>query len=132
MMITNSDFTRDARAAAENHGIALHIVRPNFDYVILHQKNRETIQTQLQESFSGSKPAYIHQIVHRAFDFETGSPAQTSVPGKTVSHSKGIRQTPMNRRAPTPSHRRAPTGKGSFGQKGSGTSKGGGRSNRGR
>ena len=108
-------------------------MRPNFDYVILHQKNRETIQTQLQESFSGSKPAYIHQIVHRAFDFETGSTAQTSAPGKTVSHSKGIRQTPMNRRAPTPSHRRAPTGKGSSGQKGSGTARsGGGRSNRGR
>ena len=35
MMITNIGFIRDAKNFAENHGIALHIVCPNFDYAIL-------------------------------------------------------------------------------------------------
>ena len=135
MMITNTDFTKKARALAENKGIALHIVRPNFDYTILDlaSKNREQIQLQLQESFNSSKPPYTHEIVYRAFDFGTGSTAQTSVPGKTVSHSKVIEQTSMDRIAQTPSHRRAPTGtqkgsgrQGGPGQKGPGPARGGG------
>ncbi len=47
MMITNSGFSRDAKKFAENHEIALHIVRPNFDYATLHSKDRPTMQTQL-------------------------------------------------------------------------------------
>ena len=150
MMITNTDFTRTARALAENKGIALHIVRPNFDYAVLNlaPKNREIMQAQLQESFTGSKPAYIHEIVNRAFDFGTDSTTQTLVPGKTVSNSKVIEQTPTNRMAQPPSHRRAPSstqkvqggqggartgGRGRSVQKGVRPPRGGGgRSNRGR
>ena len=148
MIITNNGFDSGVKALAENRGIALHIVRPNFDYTILHPKDRETIQAQLQEPFTGSQPAYIHEVVYRAFDLGTGATEQTSVPGKTVTHSKAIRQTPMNRMAQPTSDRRGPSGtqrvqggqgssrtggRGGAVQKGTGPPRGGGgRSNRGR
>ena len=108
ILITNTDFTDGARKAAKNHRIALHIVRPNFDYAILHKKNRGTIQTQLQEYINDTKDPYIHEIVNKAFDFETGSTAQTTVPDKKSIHTKEMKQAPMNRKAEPPSHRKTP------------------------
>ncbi len=99
MMITNNDFTNGARAVAENHRIALHIVRPNFDYAILHLdlKNRETIQSQLRESFSSSKPPYTHEVVHRAFNLGMDAETQSGAPNKTDPHSKGRVPTYSNK-----------------------------------
>lgn len=146
MIITNTDFTSGARRAAENHRIALHIARPNFDYTILDldAKNREQIHTQLQEPFSSNEP-YMHTIVHRAFDLGTDSEVQSGVPHETISHSKEVTQTPVNRMAPPPSNRRAPSGtqkvqggqsgsptggRGGSGKKGPGPARGGGRAPR--
>ena len=148
MMITSVGFDKGAKAAAEDEGVALHIVCPSFDYAILHPKNREVIQTQLRESFSNSKPPYTHEIVYRAFDLGTDGTAQTTAPNETAPHSKEIRQAPMNRMAQPTSHQRAPSGtqkvqggqgssrtsgRGGAVQKGTGPARGsGGRSNRGK
>ncbi|MDE0316672.1 MAG: restriction endonuclease [Candidatus Poribacteria bacterium] len=128
MMITNTGFTRYAKGFAENHGIALHIVRPEFDIAMLHHTNRETMQTQIQEFFSNSEKPYIHEIVHRAFDFGTVGTAQTSASNKTVSYTKDIKQAPMNRMQRTRSHRRQTTStqKVTGGQGGSRTGRQGG------
>ena len=146
-LITNTDFTRTTRNFANNNEIALLIIRPNFDYATLHPKDRRTMQTQLREFFSSTKNPFIHEIVHRAFDFGTDGIGQNPVPGKTVPHTKEIRQTPMNRMAQPTSHRRAPSGiqkaqggrggprtggRGGTVQKGTGPPRGGSGSNHGR
>lgn len=112
VMITNIGFTEGAEAAAKDEGIALHIVRPDFDHAILDLglKDRKAIQTQFQKFSTNDKLPYTYEVVHRAFDLGTGATEQTSVPGKTVTHSKEIRQTPMNRMAQPASHRRASSG----------------------
>ena len=112
VMITNIGFTEGAEAVAKDEGIALHIVHPDFDIAILdtNLKDRKVIQTQFQKLSTNDKPPYTYEIVHRAFDLGTDRTEQTSVPGKTVTHSKEIRQAPMNRRAQPTSHRKAPSG----------------------
>ena len=110
ILITNTDFTDGARKAAKNHRIALHIVRPNFDYAILHKENRGTMQTQLQEFFNSSRPVYSHVEVKKTLDSGSVDTAQTTVPDKTGTHTKEMKQAPANRKAEPPSHRRASTG----------------------
>ena len=149
ILITNTDFTDGARKAAKNHRIALHIVRPNFDYAILHKENRGTMQTQLQEFFNSSRPVYSHVEVKKALDSGSVDTAQTTVSDKTGTHTKEMKQAPVNRMVETTSHRRTPPsiqkvqtregGSRSGGQGGSGPPKGsgstrggGGTSNRGR
>ena len=136
MMITNIGFTRDAKNFAENHGIALHIVRPNFDYATLGLvlKNREQIQTQLREPFSSSKPAYIHEVVYRAFDLGTGAADQSSTLGKTSTYSNKAVKTASSRVVQTSSYTQKvqggqshpPTSRQGGGQQGSGYAKSGG------
>lgn len=76
VMITSSDFTAGARTVAENKGIALHIVRPEFDYSGLHPKNATIIQEQIQELRTNlSQPLYSHEIVHRALDLAVAETA---------------------------------------------------------
>jgi hypothetical protein len=139
IMITNTDFTSGARAFAENKGIALHIVRPNFDFTILHPKNREIIQTQLQEPFTGNKPPYTHEVVYRAFDLGIDVVGQSSDSGSTVTDSKAKVPTYSNRMAQPRSYtqkrqgRRSdpPTGgRGGSGKKVPGSSRRGGRLSR--
>ena len=108
MMITSTDFTDGARKAAKNHEIALHIVRPNFEYATLHSKDRPTMQTQLQEYINDTKDPYIHEIVHRAFDFGTDSTVHTSVPDKKDIQTRDIKQAPVNRMVETTSNRGTP------------------------
>lgn len=144
MLITNTGFDEGVIGVAEKYGIALHIVRPDFNHVILDLdlKDRKVIQTQLQELATNGKEIYTHKIIHRAFDFGTDGTAQTTVANKTGTHSKTIVQSPMNRMAQPPSHRRAPSGtqrvqggqggpriggRGRAVQKGSGPARGSGR-----
>jgi hypothetical protein len=123
MMITNTGFTKGAKAFAENHGIALHIVRPEFDIAMLHQTNRETMQTQIQEFFSNSEKPYIHEIVHRAFDSGPNTEEQSTVSDKQSnsvegysdrmvrSHARRIVRSLANRTAP-PSTQKSQSGSG--------------------
>ena len=88
MVITNTDFTQGARAVAENKGIALHIVRPNFDHAVLHVTDRNVIQTQIQEmSSETTESPYLSQIVYRAFDPQSprgGRRVVSKLPESTV------------------------------------------------
>lgn len=104
MMITSIGFTKGAEDVAANKNIALHIVRPTFDYTRLHQKDRETIKTQLQGLSTSSNLDYYHKIVYRTFELETSTEVQSSAPVKEV-----ISPNRMNRMAQPPSTRITPT-----------------------
>lgn len=70
LMLTNQGYTAGAIAAAQDDGIALHIVKPNLIAANLPIKDRATIQeTFLASSSASKKPIYMHEVVHRAFDF---------------------------------------------------------------
>ena len=144
MMITNADFTDGARSFAENKGIALHIVRPDFDYTILNldTKNRGQIQAQLRQFFTSNKPAYSHKLVCKGVDLGTDAAGQSSTPSETVPDSKGRVPTHSNKMVQPRSYtqkvqggRGGPRTGGREGavQKGTGPPRGdGGRSNRGK
>ena len=87
VMITNTQFTSGAEAAAKDKGIALHILQPTFDASILDAKNRALIQSKIQElASSASQPMFQHTVVHKAFDLaELVSPA--SAPSQTAPMS---------------------------------------------
>jgi len=87
VMITNTEFTSGAEAAAKDKGIALHIVQPSFDASILDVKDRALIQSQIQElASSASQPVFQHRVVHKAFDLAVPtSPA--GAPGQAVLSS---------------------------------------------
>ena len=155
MIITNTDFTRGAQRAAENHRIALHIVQPDSDLVILDSalKDRRAIQIQFQKLSIDSKPLYTCNVVHRAFDLGTDEANQSSGPSNTVPHSKEKVPTYSNKMVQPRSYtqkvqtvqnrqgtggqsgtvqNRQGTGRQSGSVKGSRSSPGGGRFNRGR
>jgi hypothetical protein len=69
-MLTNQGYTSGAVAVAKDEGIALHIVKPNFNLANLPNNDRVGIQnTLLDISSNSNKPVYMHEIVYRAFDF---------------------------------------------------------------
>jgi hypothetical protein len=69
VMIASSGFTSGAEAVAQHKGIALHIVRPDFDYTSLPLKDTTAIQHQIQ-AIAANRPQriYSNKIVYRAFD----------------------------------------------------------------
>lgn len=75
LVITTQGYTAGAVAAAKDEGIALHIVKPNIQATQLPTRGRALIQARLQEiSSSSSQPIFLHEVVHRAFDFSEASP----------------------------------------------------------
>jgi hypothetical protein len=69
-LITNSGFTEEARAAAANERIALHVVQPVFNPRRLPATDRDQIQRQLQ-GIAGANPElplYVHQVIHKGLD----------------------------------------------------------------
>jgi len=78
LMLTTQGYTAGAIAVAKDEGIALHIVKPNIEVALIPTKDRSAIQSKLQEvSASYSQPIFLHEVVHRAFDFsEFSSQAQ--------------------------------------------------------
>lgn len=77
MMITNIGFTSGAISVAENKGISLHIVTPNFDYSILSEKNSNIIKSEIQEIANSRKEEiYNFRLIHKAFDFNKIRPRQ--------------------------------------------------------
>ena len=83
MMLTSVGFTAGAMAVAKDQGIALHIVKPNFDVSMLAAQDRVGIQATLTRIASASsQPIFSHEIVHKAFDFrEVTVQGQFSIPG---------------------------------------------------
>lgn len=70
LMLTNQGYTAGAIAVAKDEGIALHIVKPNIDLSILPTQGQNSIQAKLHEVAStSSQPVFLHEVVHKAFDF---------------------------------------------------------------
>lgn len=71
LILTSQGYTTGAVAVAKDEGIALHIVKPNFKDSILPARDRSNIQAKLNEVASTlSQPVFLHEIVHKAFDFK--------------------------------------------------------------
>ncbi len=105
VMLTNSGFTRGAVAVAKHEGIALHVVRPMFDFAVLHAKNPVIIREQIQTiATTASKPLYSTEVVHRALDPQPTPAAGTSPAPPAHSHRM---VTNVSNRALTPSTNRA-------------------------
>ena len=87
IMLTNSEFTAGAVAAAQDDGIALHIVRPEFDASVLSFKNAPLIRQQIQD-LAGKlgHQLYSHEVIYKAFDL---APAQTLALGLPTEPTGG-------------------------------------------
>src|SRR5207249_2405919 len=89
MMLTNSDFTEGAHGIADRYGIALHVVRPEFDTSTLPTGSSEAVRQQIAAALeataaaAGGRPLYSFTIVHRAFEPDAGAPpaAPSAAPG---------------------------------------------------
>ncbi len=82
LILTTQGYTAGAVAVAKDEGIALHIVKPNFDFSILPIQDRSTIQAKLLVVASNSnQPVSLHEIIHKAFDFREISPQSQSSRG---------------------------------------------------
>lgn len=76
MIITNSSFTAGAIAAAKDHGIGLHVVKPTISENQISASDRSAIQNEL-ENLSHKPPnsLFTHEIVHKAFDLRNEVPS---------------------------------------------------------
>jgi hypothetical protein len=80
VMLTNSKFTAGAIAVAKHHGIALHIVRAEFDVSGLSAKGGSGIRQEMQAmALQQGKPLYSHEVVHKAFDWAVVETAPSRV-----------------------------------------------------
>jgi hypothetical protein len=112
VMITTIGFTEGALAVADNKGIALHVVRPNFDCINLQPKDTVLIRSQLLELRSTqADPIYTFEVVRRGFDLTPrDAPEQNSVgPAPVAGPVGGIVQGRVvtayeNRAYAPPSH----------------------------
>lgn len=88
VMITNSEFTAGARAAAQDDGVALHIVRPAFDYSALEKRDPVIIRERIQQlSTITTSPLYSHEVVFKAFDFMAIRELQAAKPNESVIYT---------------------------------------------
>lgn len=93
LMLTTQGYTAGAIAAAKDEGTALHIVKPNIQVTLLPTRGRVVIQAKLQEiSASSSQPIFLHEVVHRAFDFSEIPPQaqRLSVPLSTPGYETRV------------------------------------------
>lgn len=82
-LFTNVGFTSGAIGVAMKYGIAIHIVKPSFDYSIISGDDSLQIQEQIQALARDSQlPIYEHIEVYKAYDFSE-NPEITS-PQKVV------------------------------------------------
>ncbi|PKN93113.1 MAG: hypothetical protein CVU44_11845 [Chloroflexi bacterium HGW-Chloroflexi-6] len=68
VMLTNTGFTEGAKAVAQDEGIALHIVKPTFDYSVLPTKDRIAIQEGIQR-LNSQQRIWDHQPFLKSLDF---------------------------------------------------------------
>jgi hypothetical protein len=98
VMLTNTQFTAGAIAVAKHHGIALHIVRPEFDIRMLSAKDGDAIRLEIQGlALEQGKPLYFHEVVHKAFDWaavETAPPRPATSPVAGAGLGYGVGAPP--------------------------------------
>ncbi len=133
VMITNSDFTAGAKSVAREKGIALHVVRPTFDYSNLDPKDGTAILQKIQQiAQSQSGPVLTSEVVHRAFDLAGPETQTVSPPGPPPaggrSDSTRIATAHSNRALTGGSNRIIGQGgnRGSHAQQGGSVTRGGG------
>jgi hypothetical protein len=93
LMLTTNGYTAGAIAAAKDEGIALHIVKPNMQITQLPTRGRCVIQAKIQEiSASSNQPIFLHEVVHKAFDFSevSAQAKQPSVPSRTPKYERRV------------------------------------------
>jgi hypothetical protein len=114
VMITNTEFTSGAEAAAQNSGIALHIVRPEFSAATLHAKDRLLIQLQLSElAATSTTPIFTHILRYRDVDvIPSTKPGSVSPPRNIPATANRVVTGYSTRVVSTP-----PTSRGSAGSK---------------
>ena len=100
VLLTSTDFTSGAIAAAKDEGIALYVVRPGFDVSVLPANDRIRMQVKLQDLALQAPESLFHfEVIHRAFDL-----ADTAV--RPAAPQQAIVRGAVNRVA-TPSVNRA-------------------------
>ena len=70
-LITNSGYTGCALQVAQDEGISLLLVRPQFDTGSLHRTRRPLIQEQLQQLAQTTPCLYDYQLFHKAYGMVT-------------------------------------------------------------
>jgi hypothetical protein len=66
-LITNTGFSEQAVAVAVDEGIALHVLKPGFQFGKLHGADPVVIQDQLQNlsRIRRAQPLFAHQVIHK-------------------------------------------------------------------
>jgi hypothetical protein len=78
-LITNTEFTAGAVAAARDEGIALHIVRPDFDVSDLPTGGRAAIRGRLiAMKAAAERSLWTHRIEHKGLGFD-GDPVRPDI-----------------------------------------------------
>jgi hypothetical protein len=95
IMITNSDFTSQAREAAHDEGIGLLVVRPLFRTKALDASERSLILKRLQELEGAGSALYASEIVRKGVG-----------PAQTAAEVLGVTPQPPTEAAPGLSYRR--------------------------
>jgi hypothetical protein len=81
-LITNSGFTAGAIAAAKDEGIALHIVRHDFESADLPKKDRAAIQASLAAiKAETARRLWTHHVEHKGLGFDGDAPKPHATPG---------------------------------------------------
>jgi hypothetical protein len=93
-MLTNVGFTAGAVAAAKDHGIALHIVTPNFDASELPRGDRIAIQEALRNRASQTTGAlYSFHVENRGLGFGGEATTDIPIPNFGVAPGSGAYET---------------------------------------
>jgi hypothetical protein len=75
ILITNTTFTAGAIAAAKDEGIALHVVRPDFEDADLPDHDRAAIQASLAAiKAKTARSLWTHQVEHKGLGFDRDTP----------------------------------------------------------
>jgi hypothetical protein len=74
-LITNTSFTAGAVAVAKNEGIALHVVRPDFEAADLPKNDRAAIQAHLAAiKAESARSLWTHHVEHKGLGFDGDAP----------------------------------------------------------
>jgi len=110
-MITNVGFTAGAIASAEDEGIALHVVAPNFNVAELPKRDRAAIQASLEAiAGEGAVSVYTHRVERRGLGFADDRPQPQLGPvdqtgGRPVPYETRVITQPARATSPPASNR---------------------------
>jgi hypothetical protein len=84
-LITNTTFTAGAMAAAKDEGIALLVVRPDFEVADLPKGDRAAIQSSLAAiKAQTARSLWTHHVEHKALGFDRDTPHLDGTAGSAL------------------------------------------------